>query len=133
MGSTPKANSLDEIPRDAPLVPLVEIRRPHVRMPEERLNLIRRNALLVQVRGNGDPKRVRRNAGADAGTLGVTPHHLVNIIASHRGFCELAGPPCSGAKEIEGLPFAGLRIPLRGSDSNGEKTVHPEEARAGLE
>lgn len=79
-------------------------------MPEERLNLIGRNALVVQVDGNRDAERVRRDANSDSGPLGVSSHHLVNIISDHLGSRELAGPPRGGAKEIDGLPFAGLRV-----------------------
>src|SRR5262249_17118331 len=43
--------------------------------------------------------------------LGVSPHHLVNIVASHRSSRELAGPPRGRAKEIDGLPFSGPRVP----------------------
>src|SRR5262249_1434014 len=105
-----KPYPLNQIARDASLVPLVEVRRPHVRMPEERLNLISRNALLVQVGGNRDGKGVGRNGAADGGPLGVPPHHLVNIIASHLRFRELARPSCSRAKEIERLPFPRLLV-----------------------
>src|SRR3954462_10841177 len=84
-GSATQPDSLDEVPRDAAAVPLIEVRGPHVRMPEERLDLVVRHALVIEVGGDRHAEAVRRDPHPDPRPLGVPSHHLVDVIARHRG------------------------------------------------
>ena len=111
MRLSPQPDSLNEIPGYTPAVPLVEVCRANVAVPEERLNLVGWNTLLVQVGGDGHPERVGRDSNTDFSPFRVASHHLVDVVPDHRGLRELAGPSGGGAEEMERLPFPSLRVP----------------------